>query len=115
MEKSIIQQKSLQFARSIYKICKSLESQKEFIIANQLLRSGTSVGANIFESYFSESTNDYIHKLSISLKEVNETLYWLEFSKLENIIDENVFNKLNYDGIEIRKILISIIKKLKQK
>ena len=115
MEKPIIQTKSLFFAQNIYRLCKDLDCQKEFIISKQLLRSGTSVGANIFEAYFAESTNDYIHKLSISLKEMNETIFWLELLKLENLIVENNYSQLINDGVEIRKILISIVKKLKSK
>ena len=115
MEKPIIQTKSLFFAQNIFRLCKSLDFQKEYIISKQLLRSGTSVGANIYEAYFAESNNDYIHKLSISLKELNETIFWLELLKIENLIFENEYLKIINEGIEIRKILISIIKKLKLK
>jgi four helix bundle protein len=115
MEKPIIQTKSLFFAQQVYKLCKSLDLQKEYIISKQLLRCGTSIGANIYEAYFAESTNDYIHKLSISLKEINETVFWLELLKLENLISSKEYLQLIDAIIEIRKILISIIKKLKLK
>jgi four helix bundle protein len=113
MLKSNIQNKSLKFARNVYRLCKRLEHKKEFIISNQLLKSGTSVGANLRESYFAESKSDYIHKLSISLKEINESLYWLELLFLEKIIEDSEFEDLNNQGTEILKILITIIKKLK--
>ena len=113
MLKSNIHDKSLKFARNVYRLCKRLEQKKEFIISNQLLKSGTSVGANLRESYFAESRSDYIHKLSISLKEINESLYWLELLFLEKIIDDSEFEDLNKQGVEILKILITIIKKLK--
>jgi four helix bundle protein len=113
MLNSNIQNKSLKFARNVYRLCKQLEHKKEFIISSQLLKSGTSVGANLRESYFAESKSDYIHKLSISLKEINESLYWLELLFLEKIIDDSEFEDLNYQGTEILKILITIIKKLK--
>ena len=113
MLNSNIQNKSLKFARNVYRLSKRLEHKREFIISNQLLKSGTSVGANLRESYFAESKSDYIHKLSISLKEINESLYWLELLFLEKIIDDSEFEDLNYQGTEILKILIKIIKKLK--
>ena len=85
------------------------------MISNQILRSGTSVGANLKEGYFAESNKDYIHKLSISLKELNETIYWLELLQIENIIEEKEFNSLKNNGIEIMKILVTIINKMKLK
>ena len=113
MLKSNIHNKSLSFARNVYRLCKKLEQKREFIISNQLLKSSTSVGANLREGYYAESRSDYIHKLSISLKEINESLYWLELLFLEKIINDSEFEDLNNQGIEILKILITIIKKLK--
>mgnify|MGYP000043820441 FL=1 len=113
MLKSNIHNKSLSFARNVYRLCKRLEQKREFIISNQLLKSGTSVGANLRESYYAESRSVYIHKLSISLKEINESLYWLELLFLEKIIEDSEFEDLNNQGTEILKILITIIKKLK--
>jgi four helix bundle protein len=113
MFNSNIQNKSLKFARNIHQLCKRLEQKREFIISNQLLKSGTSVGANLREGYFAESRSDFIHKLSISLKEINESLYWLELLFLEKIIEDSEFEILNNQGTEILKILIVIIKKLK--
>src|SRR5664279_6380427 len=72
-----IVQKSLAFAISIVKYCESLSEKRKFIISNQLLKSGTSIGANVFEAQFPESRADFIHKMKIALKEANETLYWL--------------------------------------
>jgi len=63
MLNSNIQNKSLKFARNVYRLCKQLEHKREFIISNQLLKSGTSVGANLRESYFAESRSDYIQRL----------------------------------------------------
>ena len=76
MKKSILRQKSFDFAVSVTNLCRNLIAEKkEFIISKQLLRSGTSIGANIREAQYAQSTNDFIHKLQISLKEANETLY----------------------------------------
>lgn len=115
MKNQNVQIKSFQFARDIYRLSKKLDTKKEFVISNQLLRSGTSVGANLKEGYFAESNKDYIHKLSISLKELNETIYWLDLLHIENIIEENEFNSLKNNGIEIMKILVTIINKMKLK
>jgi len=76
-QKNIIVEKSLDFPLGIIKFCEQLEANKKFAIARQVLRSGTSVGANIFEAQHAESKADFIHKMKIAIKEANETLYWL--------------------------------------
>ena len=115
MKNQNVQNKSFQFARDIYRLSKKLDNKKEFVISSQILRSGTSVGANLKEGYFAESQKDYIHKLSISLKELNETIYWLELLQIESIIEVDEFNSLKNNGIEISKILVTIINKMKLK
>jgi four helix bundle protein len=75
--KNIIVEKSLEFSVEIIKFCEQLETNKKFVIARQLLRSGTSIGANVFEAQHAESKSDFIHKMKIAIKEANETLYWL--------------------------------------
>jgi four helix bundle protein len=108
--------KSYDFANMIVKICYYLiNEKKEWILSKQLLRSGTSVGACIREAQFAESSKDFIHKLSISRKEINETIYWLELLKDNLFITNKEFEKLNSNAIEIRKILTSSIKTLKEK
>lgn len=74
----IVQHKSLDFAIAIVNIYKQLAQQNEYILGKQILRSGTSIGANIREADHAESKADFIHKMSIAQKECNETLYWLE-------------------------------------
>ena len=69
--------KSVDFSISIITYCDLLNSRKKFIISNQLLKSGTDIGANVFEAQHAESRPDFIHKMKIALKEANETLYWL--------------------------------------
>jgi four helix bundle protein len=75
--KNVVVEKSLDFSVNIIKFCELLETDRKFIIANQLLKSGTSIGANIFEAQHAESRGDFIHKMKIAIKEANETLYWL--------------------------------------
>ncbi|MBN2891941.1 MAG: four helix bundle protein [Bacteroidales bacterium] len=89
--------------------------RKEFIISKQLFRSATSIGANIREAQNAESTADFIHKLSISLKESGETEYWLELLVETNYISQKEFISLHHGIVEIIKLLTTIIKKSKEK
>jgi four helix bundle protein len=114
--KSIIKEKSFHFAVRIINLYKYLsETKKEFVMSKQLLRSGTSVGANVREAHNAESDADFIHKLAISQKECDETLYWLELLKETNYINENEFNSLHGNALELLKIIKSIILTMKQK
>lgn len=113
---SIVKNKSFQFAVrtvNLYKVL--LSERKEFVMSKQLLRSGTSVGANVREAVNAQSTADFIHKLSISQKECDETLYWLELLKETNYITETEFESLHNDATELLKIIRSIILTTKQK
>lgn len=85
------------------------------ILSKQILRSGTSIGANISESVFAESNMDFIHKLSISRKEANETKYWLLLLQKGEYISEIEFNSMLQDCVELIKILTSIIISSKKK
>ncbi len=80
-KENIIVQLSLKFAINVVDFCELLESKNKFVIARQLLKSGTSIGANIRESQNAESKNDFIHKFKIAAKEIDETFYWLEICK----------------------------------
>ncbi len=89
MRENVIKNKSFQFAIRIVKLYQFLYNEKkEFILSNQLLRSGTSIGAMVREAEHSESKADFIHKLAIAQKEINETIYWLELLK-ENKLFNN--------------------------
>ena len=91
----------------LYKYLKDVE--KEFILSKQLLRSGTSIGANIAESQSAQSSSDFIYKLEIALKEAKETHYWLEKLLVGEYINEVGYKSMSYDNIEIIKLLTSII------
>ena len=113
---SIVKNKSFQLAIRIVNLYKVLLSErKEFVMSKQLLRSGTSVGANVRESVNAQSTADFIYKLSISQKECDETLYWLELLKETDYITETEFTSMHNDATEILKIIRSIIITTKQK
>ena len=107
---SIVVNKSYNFAVRIIKLYKYLsETKREFIISKQMLRSGTSIGANVRESQNAESDADFIHKLSIAQKECDETLYWLELLYETNYLNDKELDSIHLDCEEILKIIKSII------
>lgn len=113
---NVLKSKSMEFSVSIVLLYKHLKKEmKETTMSNQILRSGTSIGANINEANFAETKKDFIHKLSISLKECSETIYWIELLQKTEFIKDNLAASLNKDAIEIRRILISSIKTTKSK
>ena len=107
--------KSRDFALRIIKLYRFLIDKKAFEIGKQILRCGTSIGANVAEAECSESDSDFIHKLSIALKEANETEYWLDLLWRSGLITLQQYESLNEDCIELIKILKSIISSMKQK
>ena len=108
--KSIIVQKSFAFAVRIVRLYQYLkEAKSEFRLSKQLLRSGTSIGANVREAYNGESTPDFIHKLGIAQKECDETAYWLELLYETNYLTEKEFDSSHADCQELLKIIRSII------
>ena len=112
---NIIVQKSYAFALQIIQLYKSLIDKKEFVLSKQILRSGTSIGANIHETVASESKKDFVHKLGIAVKEARETSYWLKLLKDSDYITNDEFNKLNNSCDEIVRILNSIILTTKER
>ncbi len=110
MEKrNVIKEKSFEFAKEIVYLYKNLADKKEFVLSRQLLKSGTSIGANIREAEHAQSKADFINKLSISLKEANETEYWLDLLYETNYLSDDLFQNLKNKNIELLKLLISII------
>ena len=109
MKENIVQQKGFAFAIRIVELYKYLQSEKkEFVLSKQVLRSGTSIGANIEESIGGASEKDFLHKLTISYKEARETIYWLKLLHATQYISEKEFNSLHNDAEEICKILAKI-------
>lgn len=114
MKQNILKLKSKSFAIRIINLYKFLNNnKKEFILSKQLLRSGTSVGANVREAEFAESKPDFIHKMAIAQKEINESIYWMELLLETEFISENQFESLNSDSVEIIKLITSSIKTAK--
>lgn len=111
MRENIIKDKSFGFAIKIVNLYKELTGKKkEFVLSRQILKSGTSIGANITEALAAQSKKDFRAKLTISFKEAKETKYWLELLKETNYIDKEIYLELITDADELCKILYSIIK-----
>lgn len=110
-----LKDKSFQFALSIIKLYKFLTEEKlEYILSKQLLRSGTSIGANIGEVQNAQSKADFIHKFSIAQKECDETLYWLELLHQSEYLEDKEFKNIHSDANELLKMLRSYILTTKQ-
>src|SRR3569832_1475500 len=110
MSESNVYQKAYSFAIEIVKLYKHLSTEKkEFVLSKQLLRSGTSIGANVNEAISSESKRDFVHKLGIALKESRETSYWLNLLKDSEFISVHQYSHLSQTCNSLIKILSSII------
>ena len=106
----------MRFAVRIVNLYKYLcEEKKEFVMSKQLLKCGTSVGAMVYEAEHSESKADFVHKIAIAQKEINETLYWLELLKLSEYIEMREYENMNMDAVELIKIITASIKTVKTK
>lgn len=112
---NVIRDKSFAFALRIVNLAKHLQvTEKEYVLSKQILRSGTSVGALVREAEHAESKADFIHKMSIALKEANESQYWLELLHQTKIINPASYQSINSDIIQILKLLTAIVKTSKQ-
>ena len=110
-----IQDKSFSFAVRTVNLCKMLRcDRKEYTLSRQLLRSGTSIGANISEAQNAQSRADFVSKLNIALKETSETKYWLRLLFATDYLTEREFHSIFEDAIQIEKILVSSIKSIKE-
>ncbi|MEE1124388.1 MAG: four helix bundle protein [Acutalibacteraceae bacterium] len=115
-ENNIIVDKSKAFAVRIINLYKYLcENKKEYILSKQLLRSGTSIGANVKEAIRGQSKADFVAKMSIALKEASETEYWLELLYETDFIDKKQFDSIYADNNELLKLLMSIVKSSKER
>ena len=116
MADSILRTKSKDFAKNIVFLCRRLkQSGVESVLINQLLRCGTSVGANVHEAQYAQGTKDFISKLEIALKECNESEYWLELLYETNSLAESEFKDFHNKCIELRRMLVSSVTTLKTK
>lgn len=111
---NIVFEKSKAFAIRIVKLYRYLNENKEYVISKQILRSGTSVGANIAEGNYAQSRADFVSKMSIALKEAGETEYWLELLCDTRYITERQFTSIHNDCSELIKLLITIVRTAKE-
>ena len=110
-----VERKSFLFAVRIVKLCKHLNaSENEYVLTKQLLRAGTSVGANIAEAEQAQSRADFISKMNIALKEAGETNYWLRLLQATDYLTETEFSSIYSDCRELEKMLTAIVKTAKQ-
>ena len=111
---SVVGDKSLAFAKRIAKCYRFLHDKKrESVLSKQLLRSGTSIGANVREGLYAQSRKDFISKLNIALKEAGETDYWLDIIRSANYFTDDEFTSLKADNDELLRLLTAIIKSTK--
>ena len=115
MKENIVKNKSFAFAVRVVNCYKWLcAEKKEYVLSKQLLRSGTSVGAMVREAEHAETKKDFIHKMAIAQKEINESLYWLELLRETDYLEQPTFVTLEQDATEILKLITAIIKSTKQ-
>ena len=114
MSDSKLKNLSMEFAVDIIELVKHLKSVKESVISNQIGRSGTSIGANIYEAQYAQGKKDFISKLEISLKEASETSYWLELLYRTKYIDEQTFKNLSTKCTSLKAMLVASCKTAKE-
>lgn len=116
MTESILAIKSLDFGVRIVRCAQFLQNEKkEFILSNQILRSGTSIGANIHEGLYAQSKADFVSKLSISLKEASETSYWLILLNKTDYLTQEIYESLKKDVDELIRMIIASLRTIKEK
>jgi len=115
MKENIVKDKSFAFALRVVNLAKFLETKKrEFVLSRQVLRSGMAIGALVREAEHAESKADFIHKMSIALKETTETEYWLELLYNGEYMGEQSFTSIHSDNDELIKLLVTIVKSFKR-
>src|SRR5918912_4364994 len=116
MVKSVLRDKSYAFAVREIKLYRFLcDEKREYVLGKQLLRSGTAIGALVREAEFGQSKADFISKMSIALKEANETAYWLDLLKDARYLNESMFQSISTDCLELIKLLVATVKTAKDK
>ncbi len=116
LKENVLIDKSVLFAARIVKLNKYLvKEKKEYVISKQIVRSGTSIGANINEANYGQSKADFISKMHIALKETAETEYWIRLLVMSEYIDEKTGDSLLKDCIELKRILIASVNTAKEK
>jgi four helix bundle protein len=114
VRENVLKTKSFDFALRIVKLHQYMKEEKrEYVMSKQLLQSGTSIGAMVREAEHAESKADFVHKLSISLKEANESEYWTDLLYHGGYLDKPAYDSIHKDLTELLKLLVAIVKKAK--
>ena len=114
MSESVLKEKSYAFAIRVVRLYQFLaKDNKEYVLSKQILRSGTAIGALVREAEFGQSRADFTSKMSIALKEANETDYWLNLLKDTNFLNEKMFQSISKDCLELIKLLVATVKTAK--
>lgn len=114
MSDSILRERSKQFAKDVVFLCREAKKNgTEAVLANQLLRSGTSIGANVYEAQYAQGTKDFISKLEIALKEANESAFWIELIYETGGIPKEDFSRFYSSCVELRRMLVASIRTVK--
>ena len=114
-ERNVVAEKSMNFAVRIVNLSRYLcDERREFVLSKQLLKSGTSIGANIREAIYGQSRKDFLSKMSIALKEASETEYWLELLSKTEYLTEEQYQSVQNDCKELAKLLTAITRAAKQ-
>lgn len=114
MKQSILKDKSFAFALQVVRLSQELQqNQKEYVLSKQILRSGTAIGALVREGEFAQSKPDFINKLSIALKEANETAYWILLLQEAKLIENNLADSLQAECKELIAMLVASVKTAK--
>ena len=112
---NVVEEKSFQFAIRIVRLYRYLRSEKkEFVMAKQLLRSGTSIGANVAEAQQAQSRADFLSKINIALKEAAEAEYWLRLLHATDYLSDYEFTSVYDDCVQVKKMLVAIVKTSKE-
>ena len=114
MKQNVLKSKSFEFAVSVTNCCRDLIERREYVLSKQLLRSGTSIGANVRESTYATTRRDFLYKLYVALQECNETMFWLELLNASRYLEHKTFIGLHQSANELLKILSSITKTLRE-
>lgn len=115
MKENIVKDKSFAFALRVVQLGQYLqEKKKEFVLSKQVLRSGTAIGALVREAEHAESKADFIHKMTIALKEANETIYWIELLNQAEYMPSQNYESIRSDSEELIKLLVAIVKSSKK-
>ena len=115
MKENIIKVKSFEFAVEITRVYRELIKLKEYTLSRQLLRAGTSIGANVNEALFADTKRDFAFRLGVALRECSETIFWLELLIATEYISNQTFRNLHERASELRRILSSIVKTTREK